>query len=149
MNQTMMESPCSCLSLFSPSRGLLVDTTGPEPSIHGAGAVSTPGPVPGLEPDRLTSPMSKRRRTSTYQLGPFSLLRSTSSTSAGPQLDTAVEKLRKHDYGENPRFEHVLSKFDTSYVSVIILCLPFCLSIQLWLVSLVPLWKKIDNADRH
>ena len=105
MNQTMMESPCSCLSLFSPSRGLLVDATGPEPSIHGAGAVSSLGPtaaehpVSGPEPDRLTSPMSKRRRTSTYQLGPFSLLRSTSSTSAGPQLDPAVQK---HDYGGIP-----------------------------------------------
>ena len=43
MNPTLMNSPCSCLSVYQPCRGPQTDTSGPEPCVFSAGTSSTVG----------------------------------------------------------------------------------------------------------
>ena len=43
MNPTLMNSPCSCLSVYQSCRGPQTDTSGPEPCVFSAGTSSTVG----------------------------------------------------------------------------------------------------------
>ena len=103
MNPTLMNSPCSCLSVYQPCRGPQADTTGPEPSPFSTGTLSTVGhstaghSTSGPGPSQCDPMTTRRRRTVDKQLGPYGFqLRSTSPTSAGAQLGSAVQH---HNYG--------------------------------------------------
>ena len=101
VNPTLMNSPCSCLSVYQPCRGPQADVSGPEPCTFRVGTSSTVGhSISGPGPNQCDSMPTRRRQTVDNQSGPYSSqLRSTSPTSAGAQLGSAV---RQHDYDGVP-----------------------------------------------
>ena len=101
MNPTLMNSPCSCLSVYQPCRGPQTDVSGPEPCTFRVGTSSTVGhSISGPGPNQCDPMPTRRRQTVDKQSGPHSSqLRSTSPTSAGAQLGSAV---RQHDYDGVP-----------------------------------------------
>ena len=101
VNPTLMNSPCSCLSVYQPCRGPQTDVSGPEPCTFRVGTSSTVGhSISGPGPNQCDSMPTRRRQTVDNQSGPYSSqLRSTSPTSAGAQLGSAV---RQHDYDGVP-----------------------------------------------
>ena len=52
MNPTLMNSPCSCLSVYQPCRGPQTDTSGPEPCAFCAGTSFTVGHSTGPGPSQ-------------------------------------------------------------------------------------------------
>ena len=97
MNPALMDSPCSCLSLYQPCRGPQTDVSGPAPGSFRVTSSSTVGHSSAGPGPNVSDPMpTRRRQTVDNQSGPYSSqLRSTSPTSVGPQLGSAV---RQHDY---------------------------------------------------
>ena len=93
MNPTLMNSPCYCFSVCQPCRGPQTDFR--------VGTSSTVGhSISGPGPNQCDSMPTRRRQTVDNQSGPYSSqLRSTSPTSAGAQLGSAV---RQHDYDGVP-----------------------------------------------
>ena len=85
MNPTLMNSPCSCLSVYQPCRGPQTDVSGPEPCTFRVGTSSTVGhSISGPGPNQCDPMPTRRRQTVDKQSGPHSSqLRSTSPTSAG------------------------------------------------------------------
>ena len=101
MNSTLMNSPCSCLSVYQPYWGPQTDVSGPEPCTFRVGTSSTVGhSISGPGPNQCDPMPTRRRQTVDKQSGPYiSQLRSTSPKSAGDQLGSAV---RQHDYDGVP-----------------------------------------------
>ena len=101
MNPTLMNSPCSCLSVYQPCRGPQTDVSGPEPCPFRVGTSSMVGhSISGPGPNQCDPMPTRRRQTVDKQSGPYSSqIRSKSSTSAGAQLGSAVWQ---HDYDGVP-----------------------------------------------
>ena len=101
MNPALMNSPCSCLSEFQSCRGPQTDVSGPAPGTFRVGSSSTVGhSISGPGPNQCDPMPTRRRQPAHNQSGPYSSqLRSTSPTSAGAQLGSAV---RQHDYDGVP-----------------------------------------------
>ena len=103
--------PCSCFawlvcvstSVYQPCRGPQADTTCPEPSAFSAVPLSTVGHLTvghstfGPGPSQCDPLTTMGRQTVGTQSGPYGCqLRSSSPTSAGAQLGSAVQP---HEYG--------------------------------------------------
>ena len=73
MNPTLMNSPCSCLSVYQPCRGPHTDVSGPEPCTFRVGTSPTVGhSISGPGPSQRDPMPTRRRQTVDNQSGPYS-----------------------------------------------------------------------------